>query len=244
VEQGQLAAGTLRATEMNCNIRHVTHLSCRAILFDLDGVLVDSRAAVERQWSLWAERRGLDLEPILAVAHGRRSEDVIALVAPELDADAEARLVDEAETRDLAGVVPAPGALELVSDLPGGSWTIVTSGSRSLATARLRHIGLPVPPCLVAGDDVGIGKPDPAGYLAAAASLDVQPRDCVVIEDAGPGIEAARAAGMTVIAVTTTLPVEELAAADFVVDSVRQITVAGRLDGELSLELTVSAQRG
>jgi sugar-phosphatase len=205
----------------------VPGLGCRAILFDLDGVLADSRVSVERQWSLWAERHGLDLARILAIAHGRRSEDVIGAVAPALDAEAEAQLVNDAETRDLEAVVAVAGARELVRQLPPERWAIVTSGNRSLAEARLRHIGVPIPACLITADDVSIGKPDPAGYLAAAACLRVAPRDCVVIEDAPSGIEAARAAGMSVIAVTTTFPADELGGADFVVDSLSSV----RFDG-------------
>jgi sugar-phosphatase len=185
---------------------------CRAVLFDLDGVLVDSAAYVEEQWRRWARAKGLRAEPFLRVCHGRRALETIRLAAPHLDAEAEiaAFIPDEAGGGWVLKAVE--GASHLLQALPVGSWAVATSGSRLDATERLRAAGLPVPDVLVCAEDVLHGKPSPDVYLLAAAGLGVSPVDCIVIEDAPPGIEAARAAGMGVVALTTTHRPEDLAA--------------------------------
>jgi len=159
---------------------------------------------IEETWRRFATRHGLDAEQVLAQSHGRRSVDLIRLVAPHLDADAEARLIEHEEIEAASGLQALPGARELVDSVPAERFAIVTSGTRALALARLRAAGLPVPAVLVAADEVDRGKPDPAGYLRAAELLGVAPAHGVVLEDAPAGIEAGRAAGMTVIAVATT----------------------------------------
>jgi HAD superfamily hydrolase (TIGR01509 family) len=175
-----------------------------AVLSDLDGVLVDSGAAIELAWRRFAERNGLDPEHVLAESHGRRSVDLIRRVAPHLDADAEAAEVEREEIERLDGLQAIPGARELVEAVPAGRFAIVTSGTRPLAVARLRAAGLPVPEVLVTAEQVEAGKPDPAGYLRAARLLGVDPAHCLVLEDAPAGVEAGLAAGMTVVAVLTT----------------------------------------
>jgi sugar-phosphatase len=185
---------------------------CRAILFDLDGVLVDSTAYVEQQWRRWAITKGLPPEPFLRVCHGRRALETIRLAAPHLDAEAEiAAFVPEDGSEKLA-LAPVEGAPSLIQKLPVGSWAVATSGTRDVATARLRRAGLPVPGVLICAEDVVHGKPSPDVYLMAAAGLAADPRDCLVIEDAPAGVEAARAAGMQVVALTTTHRIEELRA--------------------------------
>src|SRR5262249_17289731 len=154
----------------------------------LDGVLVDSGAAVERAWEQWAARHGLQLDHVLAEAHGRRTTDTIRAVAPWLDAEAEARGLEEAEAADTDGGGALPGAASLLEVLPVGSWAVATSGTRSLATTRLMHAGLPLPEVLVTAEDVERGKPDPQPYVAAARALGVEPSRCLVIEDAPAGI--------------------------------------------------------
>ncbi|MFH9402251.1 HAD-IA family hydrolase [Streptomyces sp. NPDC017638] len=176
-------------------------LVCRAVLFDLDGVLVRSEAVVERSWTAWALDRGLEPERVLAACHGRRSVEVVAAVAPHLDAAAEAARVEAAQTADTDGLTRCPGADAVLGALSGAAWAVVTSGTRDLARSRLRATGLPVPDVLVAADDVANGKPAPDGYLAASRALGLPPADCVVVEDALPGVTAARAAGMTVVGV-------------------------------------------
>ena len=185
---------------------------CRAILFDLDGVLVDSTGYVEEQWRRWATARGLSPEPFLRVCHGRRALETIRLAAPDLDAEAEiAAFVPEKSSGDEV-LAPIEGAERLLRALPKGSWAVATSGTRSTATARLRGAGLPIPEVLVCAEDVVRGKPSPDVYLMAAVGLRAHPSDCIVIEDAPAGIEAARAAGMRVIALTTTHSIADLKA--------------------------------
>jgi HAD superfamily hydrolase (TIGR01509 family) len=189
----------------------------RAVLSDLDGVLVDSGPQIERTWRSFAERHQLDPAYVLAESHGRRSVDLIRLVAPELDAQAEAARVEREEIERVNGLRALPGARELIASVPDGRLAIVTSGSRPLALARLRAAGLPVPDVLVTAEDVEAGKPDPTPYLRAAELLGVEPAHSLVIEDAPAGVEAGVAAGMTVVAVTTTNDESALRGADAVV---------------------------
>jgi len=189
-------------------------LECRAVLFDLDGVLVDSRRCIELVWQAWAAKRGLDPWPFLAVAHGRRTSDSVRLVAPHLDAVAEARELDRLEEGETRGLAAAPGAEALLSRLREGQWAVVTSGNRAVATLRLGTSGLPVPRVFVTADDVRKSKPDPEGYLLAARRLDVAPAACVVVEDSPTGLAAGKAAGMRVIGVLSTHGADALARAD------------------------------
>ena len=198
-------------------------IACAAILFDLDGVLVDSTASVERHWRAWADRHGLDIGRILEIAHGRRTVETMRLVAPGLAAEGEARALDREQADDTAGVAALPGAAALLAVLPPERWTIVTSGPLILAVARLQAACLPRPSTLVTADDVRNGKPDPEGYLKAATALGVAPRACAVVEDAPPGIAAARAARMTAIAVRTTHDPAALRAATFSVHTLDDV---------------------
>ena len=203
-------------------------VSCRAILFDLDGVLVDSSVIVERHWRRWATRHGFHSEYILANAHGRRTLDTLRAVAShlQLDLEREAALLEKSEIEDTEGLIAVPGAAELLQALPGRSWAVVTSGSRMLATTRLKAIGLPVPQAFVTAEQVSIGKPHPEGYVKAARLLGLEPQDCLVIEDAPAGIQAAHAAGSRVIGVTTTFAVADLEEADFVVPELSHLRLA------------------
>jgi HAD superfamily hydrolase (TIGR01509 family) len=184
--------------------RRAAAFAPRAVLSDLDGVLVDSAAAIDATWRRFAARHGLDAERVLALGHGRRTVDLVRLVAPHLDAEAEAARIEREEIELAADVRPLPGALELVASVPPERFAIVTSGTRPLAEARLRAAGLPLPRVLVTAEEVERGKPDPAGYLRAAALLGVDPAESLVLEDAPAGVAAGRAAGMTVVAVLTT----------------------------------------
>lgn len=204
---------------------------CRAILFDLDGVLVDSRKCVELVWHAWAAERGLDPAPFLKVAHGRRISDTMRLVRPDLDAVAEARVLDAMEEVETWGLSPVPGAAELVARLSDMQWAVVTSGSRAVATLRLRTVGLPIPPVFVTADDVQRGKPDPEGYLLAARRLGVESADCVVIEDSPTGLAAGKAAGMRVIAVLTTHAPAALADAEAQLASLAKLRLDARPAG-------------
>ncbi|MGA7907596.1 MAG: HAD-IA family hydrolase [Candidatus Sulfotelmatobacter sp.] len=197
---------------------------CSAILFDLDGVLVDSTRAVDREWRVWAREQGIDAEKVVAVAHGVRALEVIRMVAPHLDAEAEVRKLESREAEQI-GVCVMPGAAELVRSVPEGRWCVVTSGTRDLATARLRWAGVPVPRVMITADDVVNGKPDPEPYLKGAQGLGFEPRECLVIEDAPSGIQSAHAGGMKVIGLASTFAPKKLAEADAVARKLAGILV-------------------
>src|SRR5258708_1814350 len=167
-------------------------ISCRAIVFDLDGVLVDSTVIVERHWRMWAAQHGLDGEFILAHAHGRRTIDTLRTVASHLnlDLEQEAALLEKREVEDTAGLITVPGAVELLLALPGHSWAIVTSGSRLIATTRLQAVGLPLPQTPVTPEGVDLGKPHPEGYLKAANLLGLEPQKRLGSEVGHPGVYA------------------------------------------------------
>ena len=210
--------------------------SCAAILFDLDGVLVDSTRAVDREWREWAARKGVDGDAVMAIAHGVRTIEVIRRVAPHLDAQAEAAAIEDHEAHDQTGVLVMPGALDLVRSIPKGRWGVVTSGSRLLAQNRLRYCELPVPEVLVTSDDVTNGKPDPEPYLKGAQGLGFRPEECLVIEDAPAGIQSARAAGMKVIGMASTYRTAKLADADAVVKAFARLQVVSNGTGSLVVE--------
>jgi sugar-phosphatase len=193
-------------------------LSCEAILFDMDGTLVDSKACVESIWRRWALRHGVDLLSLLRTSHGRRTEDTIKDVAPYLDIEAEAKALETEELIVREGIVAVDGSFQLLSRLRADQWAVVTSASRALATVRLGCAGLPVPSQLISGDDVQRGKPDPEGYLKAADRLGVPYNRCVVVEDTPAGILAGRRAGMTILALGTTFAPEDLLGALWVPD--------------------------
>ena len=199
--------------------------SCDAVLFDLDGVLVDSATVVERTWRRWAARHGLDPAHVIRTAHGRRTIETVRLLAPHLAADDEVAALAVSESTETDGVYEVPGARELLESLPPRSWAVVTSGIRPVAELRLRHTRLPTPPVLVTADQVRHGKPHPEGFLAAAARLGVDPARCVVVEDAPPGIEAAHAAEMLVVAIASTYDADALTSADAVVSALLSLRI-------------------
>jgi sugar-phosphatase len=195
-----------------------------AILFDLDGVLVDSLRVVERAWRRWAREHGLSADDLLAVVHGRTAREVVGLFTPHLDAAEQALLVGGYETEHRGELSVLPGASDCVRIARQGHWAVVTSGTRRLATTRLAAVGLPVPEILVTADDVTYGKPDPEPYRQAAAALGVPPAECVVVEDAPMGVLAAKRAGMTVLAVTTTHAAAALGQADLVFPAMTDVS--------------------
>ena len=203
------------------------HWQGDAIIFDLDGVLIDADAVYERHWKQWAERRGVAFDAVLAVHHGRPAVQTVELVAPHLDAVAEAARYNRhlLEDTDMSGVVAYPGALDLLTSLPKDRWAIATSATRDVAMSRLEFLGLPIPAAFVTADDVARGKPAPDPYLLAAERLGWEPSRCLVIEDAPAGITAAKAAGTSVLAVTTTNAFESLGDADAVITGLTTIAV-------------------
>ncbi|MFZ3217091.1 MAG: HAD family hydrolase [Candidatus Acidiferrales bacterium] len=219
----------------------MTRISCAALLFDLDGVLVDSTPAVQRVWARWAARHGFDAAEVVHRAHGRPSITTVREYLPNIDAVEENREIERGEIADLDGIVPLPGALELLRALPRGRWTIVTSCSRRLAEVRLRTSGLPQPEVFVTSSDIRNGKPAPDAYLKGAEVLGLAPQDCVVVEDAAAGVRAGKAAGAKVIGLRTTMPERELreAGVDWLVKDCTAISPVGDQigGGKLSLLL-------
>lgn len=210
----------------------MTTFHCAAILFDLDGVLVDSTGSVDRQWRIWARERRIDEEKVIAIAHGVRALEVIRTVAPHLDAEAEVSKLENREAADHDGVVVMPGAIDLVRSIPADQWGVVTSGRHRLASSRLELAGVPVPKVMIAADNVDHGKPHPEPYLKGAEALGVDPKQCLVIEDAPAGIRAAHAGGMKVIGLTSTYQASALREADAIVQKLAQIklvSAAGKL---------------
>ncbi len=176
-----------------------------AFLFDMDGTVLNSIAAAERIWAAWAVRHGVDVETFLPTIHGVRAIDTITrLNLPGVDAEAQAAFITEAEIEDVEGIVEIPGAAAFLNSLPKDRWAMVTSAPRDLALRRMAAAGIPEPAVMITAEDVQAGKPDPAGYLLAAKRLGLEPRDCLIFEDATVGIQAAEAAGAPLMIITTT----------------------------------------
>jgi sugar-phosphatase len=201
-------------------------IRCKGILFDMDGILISSIGSVERSWTKWAEMRGVDPEYACRIAHGCRSIETVAKLRPDLDSEAENRIVEDLEVEDTEGIILLPGVLKLLAALPPDRWTVVTSATERLARVRLAAGGIPVPERLITAENVTEGKPHPAPYLAGAALLGFAPEECVVFEDVAPGAKAGRAAGCTVVATTFSHPVETLAAAHYLIPDLTGVEVA------------------
>lgn len=212
----------------------------RAFLFDMDGTLLNSIAAAERVWSIWAERHGLDVAAFLSTIHGARAIDTITRQAlPGVDAEVEAQWITEAEINDVEGVVAIPGAVEFLNSLPGDQWALVTSAPRELAMRRLQAAGIAPPALLVTAEDVASGKPDPACYVLGAQRLGVPVQDCLVFEDATVGIRAAEAAGADVVVVTST-HLQPMATVHATIEGYEQVRVHRNDDGLLRLSIAVA----
>ena len=209
-------------------------IRCRGVLFDLDGVLVDSTPAVARVWAWWARQHGFDADKTVREAHGKPSIATIRELLPNGNHDAENEEVERREIEDTDGVIPLPGAMELLKALPPAKWAIVTSCTRRLAEVRIAAAGLPKPRQMVTSNDIKNGKPNPEPYLKGAQILGASGSECVVIEDAPAGIRAGKAAGTHVIALRTTAPDEELrdAGADWIVNDCAELAVEHSNNGE------------
>lgn len=216
-------------------------INCSALLFDMDGVLINSTPAVARVWTKWAVDHGFNPEEVVRKAQGRPSLTTVREFLPNADHDAENRKVEQSEIEDLEGVFALPGALELLGSLPHDRWTIVTSCTRPLAEVRIRAAGLPLPRCFVTSNDIKNGKPAPDPYRKGAEVLGFASEDCVVLEDVPAGICSGKAAGSRVIAFPTTVAASELekAGADWVLKNCGEISLdkPALRDGKLSLLL-------
>jgi sugar-phosphatase len=199
-------------------------ISCKGILFDMDGILISSLGSVERSWTKWANLRSVDPEYAIRLAHGCRSIETVAKLRPDLDAQAENDRIEQMEMDDTEGVAALPGVIDLLSSLPPDRWTVVTSATDPLARVRLRAGGIPVPERIITAESVAHGKPHPAPYLAGAALLGFAPNECLVFEDAASGTKAGRAAGCTVIATTFSHSVEALSAAHYLIPDLTGVT--------------------
>ena len=197
----------------------------QAIVFDKDGVLVDTMAMIREAWAEWALARGLDPGRVLESIHMTAFE-LIDRFAPTADPTEEIRWIAARQATAERAIVAFDGAARLLAGLPAGSWAVVTSARRDAAVRHLRSAGLPLPAVMVCAEDTPRGKPDPAGYLLAAERLGVPPKECLAVEDAPAGIRAARGAGMSVIAVSTTHAAEDLREADAVIEALNRLRVA------------------
>ncbi|WP_327068776.1 HAD-IA family hydrolase [Kitasatospora sp. NBC_01250] len=216
----------------------VTELSVRALLLDMDGTLVNSDAAVERCWRRWAERHGLDADAAMHVVHGRQGHLSMAILLPDRPVEenlAENRIMLAEESADTEGIVEVPGATAFLAALAPHPHALVTSADLALARTRMAAAGLPMPELAITAESVGASKPDPEGFLKAAAALGIDPTHCLVFEDSQAGIEAAHAAGMRVIGVG---PRAAAHAPTAHVDTLQQIRLTPGPDGTLLVRVT------
>lgn len=212
-------------------------IRCQGVLFDMDGILISSLGSVERSWTKWAEMRGVDPAYAIRIAHGCRAIETLAKLRPDLDAEAELKVIEDIEIADNDGLSVLPGVLDLLKALPRDRWTVVTSATERLARVRLAAGGIPVPERVVTANHVTRGKPHPEPFQAGAALLGFKPEECVVFEDSASGAQAGRAAGCTVVATTFSHPIESLDAAHYLVHDVTGVAVERQADG-LVLRLT------
>jgi sugar-phosphatase len=208
---------------------------CKAVLFDMDGILISSIGSVERSWTRWSLMRGVDPAYAISVIHGRRAIDSLRAIRPDLDAEKELEILEQFECDDVDGIVVLPGVRELLRALPHDRWTVVTSATERLARVRLKATGLPLPHQFVHGETVTEGKPHPAPFLAGAALLGFAPEECLAFEDSTSGVAAGKAAGCTVIATTFTHPSDDLHQADAIVPDLAGAQVTPHAD---RLEIT------
>lgn len=205
-------------------------IHCNGVLFDMDGILISSLGSVERSWTKWARMRSIDPDYAIGIAHGCRAIETIAKLRPDLDAEAELKVIEDIEVADNEGLTVLPGVQELLNALPRDRWTVVTSATERLARIRLAAGGIPIPERLVTANHVTRGKPHPEPFLAGAALLGLNPQECVVFEDSSSGAQAGRDAGCTVVATTFSHPVESLDAAHYLVGDLTGVQV--RLAGD------------
>lgn len=210
-------------------------LYLRGVLFDMDGVLVDSTGADERCWLRWAQHHGMEGSFSIHSTHGRRAVDTIRVLRPDLDPYVELRRLEDFDAEDPGGSSALPGATALLAALPAHSWAIVTSAPGRLAKTRLQFAGIGLPDHVVSADDVSRGKPDPEPYELGAGRLGLHPSECLVIEDSPAGIKAGKAAGCTTLAVLSSHGIDALVEADWVVPSLDYVVAFPGQDGMIAI---------
>lgn len=221
----------------------MTTVRTKGLLFDMDGVLVSSLGSVERSWQTWAERHGLDVRETIKTAHGMRAIETVRTLRPDADHAAELKVIEDLEVEDNDGLEVLEGVAAILETLPQKYWTIVTSATERLARSRLAFAGIPVPEHIITADAVTHGKPHPEPYLKGAQILGFAPEDCVVIEDSPSGSKAGHAAGCKVLATTFSHRVDQLAAADWIVESLGGVVIT-ILPGDEGLQLTFTPLAG
>ncbi|MCZ2815160.1 HAD-IA family hydrolase [Modestobacter sp. VKM Ac-2984] len=212
-------------------------LPARGLLFDNDGVLVDSEPSVVRSWSRWAIDSGFDPDEVMAAVPGRRAADTVALFVKPEDVEPSTALITRYELEDVAGTLAVPGVLDLLAQLSDVPWAVVTSGVRELATARLLAAGVAAPDVVVTAEDVVLGKPHPEPYLTGASRLGLPPGEVIVLEDSPSGVRAGLAAGATVLGIGETALSSEAPAV------VRDLTGARWTSGGLLLPAAALLRR-
>lgn len=197
----------------------------RGILFDMDGVLISSLGSVERSWTRWANLRGIDPALAIRTAHGCRAIETVRKLRPDLDDEAELKVIEDFEVEDNEGLTILKGVAPILQRLPQKTWTVVTSATERLARIRMRHGGVPVPERILTADMVQNGKPHPEPYQRGARLLGLAPEDCVVIEDSASGANSGHAAGCKVLATLFSHSKESLSAADWIVQSLEDVRI-------------------
>jgi mannitol-1-/sugar-/sorbitol-6-phosphatase len=229
--------------KQSCSGDETLKLIVRGILFDMDGVLVSSLGSVERSWAKWGEMRGVDTELAVKTAHGQRAIETVRKLRPDLNDFEELKLIEEIEIADKDDIEVLAGVGRILAALPQKYWTVVTSATEKLARARLGYAGLLIPEHFITADMVKNGKPDPEPYRKGAALLGLRPRDCLVIEDSSAGALAGHAAGCKVLATLFSHTVESLSSADWIVQSLDNVSVRA-LEDSVEVEFQPLFQNG
>ncbi|KAK9710863.1 DL-glycerol-3-phosphatase [Basidiobolus ranarum] len=219
-----------------------SHFRAKAFLFDLDGTLVNTIAAVEKHYIIWANKHGIDPQPVIEYCHGVRSIEVMNKFAPpgKVFSNEETNAWEDVLREDSEGVFVVPGIVELLKKLPKECWAIVTSGTNSMAETRLKQMNLPIPEVFITADSVTHGKPHPEGYLAAAAKLGFKPEECIIFEDAPAGIEAGINGGIRSIATTTSYKPALLQRAVAIIDNYHDIEIEEVVDSSNQREFQIT----
>jgi mannitol-1-/sugar-/sorbitol-6-phosphatase len=219
----------------------VVTVTAKGLLFDMDGVLISSIGSVVRCWRKWAAIYGVPGAETYEVPHGHRAIDIVKQLRPDIDPQEGLRVIEDLELEDIADLAVLPGVKTLLASLPPERWAIVTSATKRLLLGRLAAAGLPLPERIISGDMVERGKPDPEPYRRGAELLSLQPKDCIVVEDAPSGVGAGIAAGSRVLGVLGTHTLEQLHAASWVLPSLEGLSVTTTADG-LELRFTPLTQ--